>query len=632
MSSARTEALQSLLRSSGSAHEPQMKGVLSRLAAEARERAKSGATSDEYFISVLRALSRVKGTTHAEIRLECLKDCLLYFYTSGLSQEGLECADQLRKLAQSVDNRSSQRCADTLAGVIHGDVGNIAEAVLSYSSALSTAVALNDEVAQTSVLVNLGSSLNYAGLYKEAIPCFLRAIELFGQRAVGAAMYLPPAYSNLAQSYLALGNTSAAYAASTKALALSEEPVTAFECYNRAVRELHFVHSALEVGDIATAKSHVSDCQTFATRCGNERARFISDLAAGQFEITAGSVEYGLSLLERALRSAVTDNGPYKAEALKTLVKAYDQAGRPEQALTSLRALLSYIRNVREKGVLALFSQSAYPLSSVSPNEFSDLYELTHKESELRAQVAERQLACNQVEMLERLAITADLKEESSGQHGHRVGTLAQLLGEKLGLPKDYCFNLAVAARLHDVGKVGVPDRILLSSSILAEAERQFICAHTLIGSEILCKSNMPQLKVAEEIARSHHEWWDGSGYPDKLIGEKIPFHARIVAIVDVFDAMTHGRPYAKVCRPEQALDEIALRSAIQFDPALVEVFIPMMKQLLQTHDDLDLYLGRSAVDSPFLLARNRIREMIGKVSNLAPAQDHHSAALTPSV
>jgi putative two-component system response regulator len=630
MSSAHTEALQKLLRFSGSAHEPQMKVALSRLAAETRERAKSGTSSAEYFVSVLRALSRIKGTAHAEIRLQCFKDCLVFFYTGGLSQEALDCADQMRKLAQSSSNRGSQRFADTLAGVIYGDVGNVTEAVLSYSRALSLAIALDDEEAQTSVLVNLGSSLNYAGLYKEAIPCFLRAIDIFGARTrtAAAANYLPPAYSNLAQSYLALGKSLHAYEAIRTALVLSEEPATAFDCYNRTVRELYFVHCALEAGDLDVAKSHVADCKAFALRCGTDRSKFISDLAAGLFEIKGGDVDYGLAMLERALASSVTDKGPYKAEALKTLVKAYDEVGRPEQALASLRALLSYIRSVREKGILALFSQSAYSLSSVVPTEFSDLQELTHKESELRAQVAERQLACTQIDMLERLAIAADLKEESSGQHGHRVGTLARLLGDELGLPKDLTYALGVASRLHDVGKIGVPDRILLSASILAEAERQFIFAHTLIGSELLAKSDTPQLKMAEEIARSHHEWWDGSGYPDRLAGKRIPLHARIVAIVDVYDAMTHGRPYAPACSPAEALSEISNRSGIQFDPSLVAIFIPMMERLCRAHEDVDSYLGRSAMDSPFFIARKRIGEMISKAGAYASKEAPNSEVI----
>ena len=633
MSSARTQALQELLRSSGSARQPEMKAALSRLVAEARERAKGSASSNSYFVSVLRALSRIKGTAHAELRIECLKVCLLFFYTGGLSQEGLECADHIRKLAQTIDSEDSQRIADTLSGVIYGDVGNVAEAVLSYSRALSTAIKLNDEGAQTSVLVNLGSTLNYAGLYREAIPCLLHAIEVFGvrtfdvvgSREASAGTYLAPAYSNLAKSYSALGESAAAYDAIRKALAVSQNPETAFECYNRAVREFNFVNIALEAGDLVAAKTHVSECQTYSARCGTERARFVSDLAMGLYEIKAGSVDYGLSILERALASAVTDAGPYKAEALKTLVKAYDEAGRPEQALASLRSLLGYMRTVREKGILALFSQTANALSSVLPAEFSDLRELTFKEAELRAQVAERQLVTTQVDMLERLAIAADLKEDASGQHGHRVGTLARLVGEEMALPKDFTFSLGVAARLHDVGKIGVPDRILLSPLILAEAERQFISAHTLIGSELLSKSNMPQLKMAEEIARSHHEWWDGSGYPDRLAGERIAFHARIVAIVDVFDAMTHGRPYATASTPREALEEIKRRSGSQFDPAIVEVFIPMMQELCKKHDDLDFYLGRSALDSPFLIARRRISEMISKAGDVAPKQGAQS-------
>src|SRR5204862_1432663 len=111
-----------------------------------------------------------------------------------------------------------------------------------------------------------------------------------------------------------------------------------------------------------------------------------------------------------------------------------------------------------------------------------------------------------------------------------------------------------LGARLHDIGKIGVPDRILLTANELRDVERQFICAHTSLGGELLGKSHFPQVKVAEDIARFHHEWWNGEGYPSKLSEGRIPIHARIVAIVDVFDALTHGRPYAKPWSIEDAV------------------------------------------------------------------------------
>ena len=166
---------------------------------------------------------------------------------------------------------------------------------------------------------------------------------------------------------------------------------------------------------------------------------------------------------------------------------------------------------------------------------------------------------------------------------------------------------------MHDVGKIGVPDRILLSPNTLAEAERHFVCAHTTIGSEILSKSNIPQLSIAEEIARFHHEWWNGQGYPARLAGERIPIHSRIVALADVFDALTHGRPFADPWSNKQALEEIRSRSGTQFDPELAVVFVRVVERLSSNHDDLDEILGRTTIDSPFLQARNKIQDLLAE-------------------
>ena len=137
--------------------------------------------------------------------------------------------------------------------------------------------------------------------------------------------------------------------------------------------------------------------------------------------------------------------------------------------------------------------------------------------------------------------------------------------------------------------------------------------AHTPIGAELLAKSNIPQLRIAEEIARHHHEWWDGTGYPSKLSGKRIPIHARIVALADVFDALTHGRPFSPPWPMERAIEEIRKRRGTQFDPELTDVFLTLIEELRAEHSDLDAYLGKAGKNSPFLQARNKIRLMLAE-------------------
>jgi putative two-component system response regulator len=276
--------------------------------------------------------------------------------------------------------------------------------------------------------------------------------------------------------------------------------------------------------------------------------------------------------------------------------------------------LHSELKERGERGVLALLSQagsqiSQSPLGRAGP----DLRPLEMREAKLRARIAEREAAASQMEMLERFAVTADLKEEASGEHGYRVGKLSSLLADDMGLNASACNALEIAARIHDIGKVGIPDRILATSEKLKDAERALMSSHAVIGAELLARSPLPQLRLAEEIARSHHEWWDGTGYPAKLKGKRIPLHARIVAVADVFDALTHGRPYAPAWGIEKALEEIKSRRGTQFDPDIADRFVALIPALASMYPDLDGYLGKAGRNSPFAQARQRIRAMLSE-------------------
>jgi putative two-component system response regulator len=170
-----------------------------------------------------------------------------------------------------------------------------------------------------------------------------------------------------------------------------------------------------------------------------------------------------------------------------------------------------------------------------------------------------------------------------------------------------------LAARLHDIGKIGVPDAILLKPERLNDAERQIMRTHTTVGAELLSKSNIPQMQMAEEIARHHHEWWDGTGYPGNLSGSAIPLAARITALADVFDALTHKRPYKIAWPVDAALEEIAQLKGSQFDPQLSDLFIVLVQRLKQDYRDIDSFLGQAALESPFLQARSRIWSALHK-------------------
>lgn len=200
--------------------------------------------------------------------------------------------------------------------------------------------------------------------------------------------------------------------------------------------------------------------------------------------------------------------------------------------------------------------------------------EMTSHNFVLEERVRERtaDLEAAQIETLERLAIAAEFRDDDTGHHTRRVGKLAALLGQAVGLSETEIALLRRAAPLHDVGKVGIADSILLKPGPLTQAERQVMQTHTTIGAKILSGGRSPVMKLAEEIALSHHEWWNGSGYPEGRVGEQIPLSARIVAIADVFDALSSARVYRSAWPVEEVLAEIKRQRGVQFDPSLVSV------------------------------------------------------------
>lgn len=197
-----------------------------------------------------------------------------------------------------------------------------------------------------------------------------------------------------------------------------------------------------------------------------------------------------------------------------------------------------------------------------------------NQELELRVQERTHALEAAQIELLERLARAAEYRDDATGEHTRRVGALTAAIATALGLPAEDVELLRRAAPLHDIGKIGIADALLLKPGALTAEEFELVKKHTLIGADILGQSSFPLLQIAAEIALSHHERWDGSGYPRGLAGSAIPLAGRIVAVADVFDALTHERPYKSAWSEAQALAEIERQRGRQFDPAVVDAFV----------------------------------------------------------
>jgi putative two-component system response regulator len=178
-----------------------------------------------------------------------------------------------------------------------------------------------------------------------------------------------------------------------------------------------------------------------------------------------------------------------------------------------------------------------------------------------------------QVEVIDRLMRAAEFRDQVTGNHIVRIGEYTYLLAKKLGYEEEEAILISMASKMHDIGKVGIPDIVLLKAATLSPEEMRLMRTHTTIGAQILAGSKYYMLQIAEQIAKTHHEHWDGNGYPDGLKGEEIPLAGRITALADVFDALISTRSYKEKWPIEQVRSYIKEQRGRQFDPVVVDAF-----------------------------------------------------------
>jgi putative two-component system response regulator len=215
---------------------------------------------------------------------------------------------------------------------------------------------------------------------------------------------------------------------------------------------------------------------------------------------------------------------------------------------------------------------------------------MQHDKEELEAQVQERTRALRRamldlkaasLETVLRLSRAAEYKDDDTGEHVLRMSRYAAAIATKMALSEQQVEEILHAAPMHDVGKIGIPDRVLMKPGRLDEDEWQLMRRHCKFGQQILADSKAPVIQLAESIALNHHEKWDGSGYPRGLKGGDIPLSARIVAAGDVFDALTSRRPYKEAFTVERSLDIMREGRGSHFDPAVLDAFLATLDEIL---------------------------------------------------
>jgi putative two-component system response regulator len=542
--------------------------------------------------------------------VECLLTIAHYFYLSNQPGAALEPASKATAHARALGNRYLLRRSLTSYGVMFMESGNLPGATEAYSEALAIARDLRDSELEAPVWNNLGVALMNSAQYADATACFDRA-ALLARSSSSAKDTLYSALANTGYCALQMRDVRTGIKSVRKAIELNEHPTTASDCLKRVIAETNYARLLLEVGEVGHAQEHCDTARLFATRLPSAKADWVALQASGLVDVHSGRIDIGLTRLKKTLESARRNARADVRDALAVCVSGYEAAGQPDVALVYLHELLALNREAKAAQVVMHHAEHLrhvdQPVFSLGSNDVA----IANQRGKLRIQLGERELMRNRILLLEQQSVAAELHDDTTGEHCYRVGRLASILGKEIGLEEDVCFLIDLAARLHDIGKLVVPDAILLKPGKLTPGEREIMQTHTTAGADILAKSNIPQMHIAEEIARHHHERWDGNGYPTKLAGTAIPIAARVSALADVFDALTHKRPYKEAWKVSDALAEISSLRGKQFDPELTDIFLELVPRLQREHGDLDEFLAVEAKSSPFIKARKQIAEAL---------------------
>jgi putative two-component system response regulator len=529
--------IESLPALKGNALEDQLQGLITRL------REESSRPSDDapvIFSMAFNALTSLPDDVGAASRVHGLALVAVHYQDNAKPEASVAPAEAALEHARRLGDPAWVGKASKILGIARNYLGDFPGAVEAFTEALECAQEVGDRAQETANWNNLGLAHLSAGHFSDAAAMFQKTVDIAAGRQELASP-LQFALANIALAALQAGDVKRGLAAVQRAVDCLSEPTTAFDFLHRVNVESHYVRLLLEVNLVEDAKRHTALMRGYADRSKLELARVNSAYAEGLAEVAGGHHDIGFSRIKRTIEYA-RRSLPYSVrDGLYTLIKAYDLAGQPGAALVYMRELLRLNEDAAEQ-VVSL-QQRPSRQGDRSLDQWATRALLARQE-DLRVQLSDHDRIRANVALLEQQSVAAELHDDSTGEHCYRVGRMSSILATEYGVDEHTCFLIDLAARMHDIGKLSVPDSILLKPGKLTPEERAIMETHTTSGAKILEKSNVPQMYVAEEIARHHHERWDGCGYPMRLKGSNIPLAARITALADVYDALTHVRPY----------------------------------------------------------------------------------------
>ncbi|WP_181392051.1 tetratricopeptide repeat protein [Deinococcus irradiatisoli] len=476
------------------------------------------------------------------------------------------------------DNLGAAQCLNNI-GQVHLSRHELPSALQRLTEAYDLLKTVDDPSTSAHCLINIGYVYEEMGDHQLSYDYHARALEL--ARAHGNHTLELYCLNNLAEAVSSMERHQEASELFTQALGIAERigmrylSGCAHHGLGRAATALNRPGDAVE---------HHQQALSIAAELGEAQGEVDALLGLGEAYLALDRQQEARTVLERALPLAIGGESHKQVARIRVLLARIAQAtGDLSGALDHLWALRELEQHLfndeRERHTRQLTVQfdveRAHHEAAVSSMQ-TELAQQAYRAAELKVSEQTRRLAQTQVEVATRLANAAEYRDDVTGEHTLRVGHVSALLAQHLNFPAEEVALLRVAARLHDVGKIGISDLILQKPAALTKAEFETMKRHTLIGGQMLSGGASPLLQMAEQIALSHHEKWSGGGYPHGLSGEAIAPVARIVAVADVYDALLHPRPYKPAWELGAALEEIKQQRGQQFQPEIVDALLAL--------------------------------------------------------
>ncbi len=508
-------------------------------------------SADEAFALALEAreLARKCGATVVEVW--ALNLVGIVHYNAGNYTEALSCSLQALELYRTTDHKVDEGNLLNTIAVIHHSLRDTDRAIVTYEAALTANKGLDRPENDAVTLANMAKVRADRNENLLAVSLGEQALELAREHAPA---FVPDILARLAEGYVSLN-------------ALDR----AAECLDDADEIM---------SDRSAKRVDVSPTTLISAR-----------LARGEVQLARRDHAGAAAALSEALDLALAAQKTEMALAAHSkLAQLFKGQGRFEEALSHQEARFQLNEELFNRGTDLRIKTLQIAHDTENTRQHAEILRLRTSELEALVRGRTHELEDYQVEAFQRLAVLAEFRDTDTGEHTVRVGDLSGHIAAELGEDPDWVRQIQLAGRLHDIGKVAVPDAILLKPGPLTPEEFDVMKTHTTIGAEILSGSTSPLIMLAAEVALTHHERWNGAGYPRGLAGTDIPISGRIVTVADVYDALTSSRTYKHAWSPIDAIHYIVGAKGAQFEPRIVDAFLRVMVRLDPTLDGrLDL-------------------------------------------